>query len=464
MAAVPTGATPSHDSSNIVTNSDNHASKSESSNGTKRGPILPAAALLFLAMALPMLAAFLAAHGWMPLRTTTIGVDLGTTYSVVAFKDPNTKRIAMVPAKSSKPVKGELDEASAVISETKVFLTPSVVAFLENGTVRAGRDALPYLHTTPQNTVYNAKRFIGRSLADVLTDTTMTSMPHQFGPIAGTNAEGEDIVDAGFVIKLEGHEEVVSPIDVAVHVIESLKESVDSFLGHQVARKAVIAAPAEFTTEQRVQTAAAFERAGFKVVAMLAEPTAAALAYGLHKQPHVHYVLVYDFGGGTLDTSLLWNYHGSMDVVASDGDSELGGSDFDACIFKLIKEKFEPLTEKEASICLDSQLREHAERAKRLLSYNTNVELECAGQRANISRIEFEQGCEALFDRALAPVHRLLSESNVKASEIDEVVLVGGSTRMPRVREKLRDHFGGREPKTNIDPDLAVAYGCASLD
>ena len=146
-------------------------------------------------------------------------------------------------------------------------------------------------------------------------------------------------MQAGTSVRVQERKSV--SVDVALQVVLSLKASVDNFLGYNVARKVVIAAPAEFNTTQRVKTAEAFERAGFKVVAMLNEPTAAALAYGLDKQEHVHYVLVYDFGGGTLDASLLWNYHGSMDVISSDGDSALGGSDFDVCMFDLLRKKIE---------------------------------------------------------------------------------------------------------------------------
>jgi molecular chaperone DnaK (HSP70) len=339
--------------------------------------------------------------------------------------------------------------------------------------------------------VYNAKRLIGRSLSEVRADVTLAAMPHRFGPVpppSSSSPSGADVEDghhakqlAGFVITTAGgqKERVVSPVDVAVHVVASLKSAVDIFLGYSIARKVVIAAPAEFNTSQRVQTAKAFERAGFKVVAMLNEPTAAALAYGLDKQEHVHYVLVYDFGGGTLDASLLWNYHGSMDVLSSDGDSALGGSDFDACMFNLLRDKLElrehgggggdgrERSERIEGACSDSELREHAEHAKRELSGRTEVSVVCGrgrGAVVNMTRAEFEGGCARLFARALDPVARLLEESNVARSEVDEVVLVGGSTRIPKVRAQLKEFFGGRAPRADIDPDLAVAVGCAQLD
>ena len=416
------------------------------------------------------------------MRVTTLGVDLGTTYSVVAFKDPNTKHITVVPA-GGVPT----DAAASESGSTRPFLTPSVVAYLDNGTVRAGRDALPFLHTSPRNTVYNAKRLIGRRLAEVHADATLNAMPHRFGRVQSSESDGTQTAKevggekeqlAGFVITTEGGQKqmVVSPVDVALQVVLSLKASVDNFLGYNVARKVVIAAPAEFNTTQRVKTAEAFERAGFKVVAMLNEPTAAALAYGLDKQEHVHYVLVYDFGGGTLDASLLWNYHGSMDVISSDGDSALGGSDFDVCMFDLLRKKIERSASGSggsggSGACLDSELREHAERAKRELSSRNEVSVVCGSRDReagsvvlNITRVEFEEGCADLFARALDPVARLLEESNVDRAEVDEVVLVGGSTRIPKVRTQLQAFFGGRAPRADIDPDLAVAYGCASLE
>lgn len=287
-----------------------------------KAPMFPVGALVFTVIAVPLVATMLAVSGFLKMRVSTLGVDLGTTYSVVAFKDPNTKRITVVPADGLPTRTTAIVPGDDERIDTRPLLTPSVVAFLDDGSVLAGQGALSYLHTSPRNTVYNAKRLIGRSLAEVRADATLAAMPHRFGLLSSdANVEDGRRMEqlAGFVITTEGgrKERVVSPVDVAVHVVTSMKVAVDKFLGYNIARKVVIAAPAEFNTSQRVQTANAFKRAGFKVVAMLNEPTAAALAYGLDKKKDVDYILVYDFGGGTLDVSLLFVNKESVQVIVS---------------------------------------------------------------------------------------------------------------------------------------------------
>ena len=407
--------------------------------------------LITLAILLPCVATLLAALGLAPQRATTIGIDLGTTYSVVAYKHPTTKKIIMIPANGVSFTPSDPSSSSS----TSHLLTPSIVAYTTETDVRVGRDAVAFLHTHPQNTIYNAKRLIGRTFDDVTTDEALSSMPHQFGKLNKTDTQS----GAGFVL---GNGHTISPVDVASNVVRALVKAADLFLGHSNARKVVMAVPAQFTTLQREATALAFTQAGLKVVNMLEEPTAAAIAYGLQNEPHVHHVLVYDFGGGTLDVSLLWMHVGSVQVIGTDGDSNLGGSDFDKCMVDLLRHK------DRLDNCELSQLREIAEQAKRALSSASSTVVGCGDgvrlssfQKYTVEKEFFEQECGYLFDRALVPVERLLEDQNILKEDVDEVVLVGGSTRIPKVRALLTTFFNGRAPKSDIDPDLAVAYGAA---
>jgi len=442
--------------------------------------ISPATFIFSLVIILPCLAAVLAAYGLAPQRADTIGVDLGTTFSVVAYKDPMTKKIIMVPS----------DGKATSKTGTSHFLTPSVVAaHVSNQNVLVGRKAMEHLQSSPKTTVYNAKRLIGRTYDDVSSDTSLASMPFDFGPVdthaycaylllplkrwrcflPGKCTLEQSSYDAclgkksvaGFVLDSST---TMSPVQVAAHVVRSMSRAVDTFLGHKNARKAIIAVPAQFNAAQREATAEAFRSAGIRVVNMLEEPTAAAIAYGLQNQPHVHNVLVYDFGGGTLDVSLLWMHVGSVQVIGTDGDSNLGGSDFDKCMVRIIS------NEKNGGLdqCSESKMRKIAEDAKKELSSRDSMIVSCGDgihlsslQKMEVTRLTFEKECDELFQRGIVPVERLLENHNMLKSEIDEVVLVGGTTRIPRVKEMLKVFFNGRAPKDDIDPDLAVAYGAA---
>jgi molecular chaperone DnaK (HSP70) len=282
------------------------------------------------------------------------------------------------------------------------------------------------------------------------------------------------------------------------------------FLGHNQVNKAVIAVPAKFDANQRKATADAYKNAGLKVVRVIEEPTAAAVAYKLHKKSNIHHILVYDFGGGTLDVSILYVSKGSVQVYATDGDETLGGSDFDICLSNTIQERIESVTSKKIShthvqtdafsqgmvkdLCTLSTIRIKAEEIKKQLTYNDHVEFNChlpepaedstlavssspqatsvSGSPSSIplgpvaftvSKAEdFEKGCQHLFQRALLPVTRLLDGLEMSKDDIDEVVLVGGSTRIPLVKQQLREYFG-KELNDNIDPDITVAYGAASI-
>lgn len=238
---------------------------------------------------------------------------------------------------------------------------------------------------------------------------------------------------------------------------------------------------------QRKATGEAYARAGLKVVRVIEEPTAAAVAYKLHKNSNIHHILVYDFGGGTLDVSLLFVSKGSVQVYATDGDETLGGSDFDLCLLHRLESvvhvqtgqhplvvddpvgaKKTALQSSDVEVCSVPRLHVAAERIKCALTSSESVPFQCQldGQVVTYhvdKEADFEVGCGYLFDRAMAPVHRLLEELNMSKTDIDEVVLVGGSTRIPKVKAMLREFFGKEHLNDHIDPDITVAYGAASI-
>jgi len=338
----------------------------------------------------------------------------------------------------------------------------------------------------------------------------------------------------------------VSPETVGSHVLRHLLSIAQASLGHSQLSKAVMAVPAKFTARQRSATAEAFKQAGLRVMRIIEEPTAAALAYGLDKKPNVEYILVYDFGGGTLDVSLLFVNKESVQVIATHGDDLLGGADFDQCVARTLSDKLasrkslgegfldrgcvmetttttttttataatpeevedgalKKESEKEAKDakdkevngsaatdfdkggegqkaatvallpCSASNLRVLAERVKRDLSSSDQALASCSALNkpngvctegtASVTRGEFETGahCRGLFDRALKPVEDLLNEALMPREEIDEVVLVGGTSRVPLVRQLLKDFFGMEHLNHEIDPDLTVAIGAASI-
>jgi len=263
---------------------------------------------------------------------------------------------------------------------------------------------------------------------------------------------------------------LLTPQAASCLVVSHLVAAAESTLKHG-ARKAMGASPTEFDAAQRSATLEAMERAGLSVVRLLHEPTAAAIAYGLHKDPSVHSVLVFDFGGGTLDVSVLFSNKGSFTVIGTAGDNALGGEDVDDCVAGIMRAT--PL----ATTCESGALSLEAERVKKSLSSAENtravVEWSCAGRTGGvggggsnisgrISISDFERACGELLQRSMVPVREALEGSNLGVGEVDEVVLVGGSSRLPYVRALLSDLFKGRELRASVDPDLAVALGAAA--
>lgn len=369
-----------------------------------------------------------------------IGIDLGTTNSVV-----------------SVVIGGE----PIVIANQEGFrTTPSIVSWTKEGEILVGEPAKRRAVLDPINTIYEAKRFIGRKYDEVTQE--MKHVPYK--------VIADDKGDAAFDVPNAG--KVVRPEEVGAQVLKKLKEAVEAYLGEKVT-EAVITVPAYFNERQRQATKDAGKIAGLEVKRIINEPTAAALAYGLDKKSDVK-ILVYDFGGGTFDVSILEGGDGVIEVKASDGDTHLGGSDIDARIINWLVDEFQ----KEYGIDLRKdktafqRLKEAAEQAKKELSFkmeteinlpfitidtNTNQPLHL---QKKLTRARLEEMIRDLVDRTMDIVKRALEAAKLRPSDIDEVVLVGGSTRIPLVQQRIREFFG-KEPNKSVNPDEVVAVGAA---
>lgn len=366
-----------------------------------------------------------------------IGIDLGTTNSVVAVMEGG--------------------EAKVIPNQEGNRLTPSVVAYTDKGEVLVGDPAKRQAVTNPKRTIYSIKRFMGRRHNEVASEEKMVP----YTVVGG----------ASDYVKVEAGDKTVTPPEVSAQVLRKLKESAEAYLGHKV-NKAVITVPAYFNDAQRQATKDAGQIAGLEVARIINEPTAAALAYGLDKT-HDHKIVVFDLGGGTFDVSVLdVSADGVFEVISTNGDTHLGGDDFDEALINLIAERFQ----KEQGIDLRKdamalqRLREAAEKAKKELSgqQSTDINLpfitaDASGAKhlqMSISRAEFERIIDPLIDRCRQPVLNALKDANLSAKDIDEVVLVGGSTRVPKVQEIVKALFG-KEPHRGVNPDEVVAIGAA---
>ena len=367
-----------------------------------------------------------------------IGIDLGTTNSCVAVME------------GGKPKVIENVEGTRT--------TPSIVAFAKDGERLIGQPAKRQAVTNPENTIFAVKRLIGRRFDDPMTKKDMELVPYTIAK--GTN--GDAWVKAGG--------EDYSPSQISAYILQKMKETAEAFLGEKV-EQAVITVPAYFNDAQRQATKDAGKIAGLEVLRIINEPTAAALAYGLDKTENKT-IAVYDLGGGTFDISILEVGDGVFEVKSTNGDTFLGGEDFDSKIVEYLADGFK----KDEGIDLRSdklalqRLKEAAEKAKIELStaQSTEVNLPFITADANgpkhlvktITRADLEKLVEDLIKRTLEPCKKAIKDAGVSASEIDEVVLVGGMTRMPRVREVVKDFFG-KEPHTGVNPDEVVAIGAA---
>jgi len=367
-----------------------------------------------------------------------IGIDLGTTNSVVAVMEGGE------PTVIANPEGGRT--------------TPSVVAFTKSGERLVGQVAKRQAITNPENTVYSIKRFMGRRFNEVQSE--IKTVPYKVIS-GGTNGD----------VRVEALGKEYSPPEISAMILQKMKDAAEQHLGEKVTQ-AVITVPAYFNDAQRQATKDAGRIAGLDVLRIVNEPTAAALAYGLDKKKD-ETIAVYDFGGGTFDISILEVGEGVVEVKSTNGDTHLGGDDIDKRVMDWIVEEFR----KDQGIDLAKdrmalqRLKEAAEKAKMELSTVLETEInlpfitaDATGPKhlaMKLTRGRFEQMCEDIFQRSVGPVKQALKDANVTPDKIDEVVLVGGSIRIPRVQQIVKDLFGGKEPHKGVNPDEVVAVGAA---
>lgn len=382
-----------------------------------------------------------------------IGIDLGTTFSCVAVFDSETQRVKVLPN-----TLGELT-------------TPSWVAFTSSGRV-VGHPAKQQASMNAANTIYDVKRFIGRSLEDPVTREEAKRVPYLI--VDGGN--GRPIIEVDW----RGAKQRLSPEEISSMVLVEMKRSAEAALGRSV-KKAVITVPAHFNDQQRQSTKDAGRIAGLDVVRIINEPTAAALAYGLHTggvegaaSHDKANVVIFDLGGGTFDVSVLSMEGGVFAVKATGGDTHLGGEDFDNAVVDWCLKQIEDKHGKNAAKAIKAnqrsqqRLRRVVESAKRNLSTSSesDIDLEAFidGENFNVTltRVQFDKLCEPLFDRCLETVRAVIRDAGATVETVSDVVLVGGSTRVLSLQDRLVDLFGGRiELCKSINPDEAVAYGAA---
>ena len=365
-----------------------------------------------------------------------IGIDLGTTNSCVAVME------------SGEPV--------VIANAEGGRTTPSVVGFTKNGERLVGQAAKRQAITNPENTVFSIKRFMGRRHSEVLSEEKLV-------PYKVSEGTGGDLR-----VKAGGKEH--TPPEISAVILQKMKQTAEDYLGHKVT-KAVITVPAYFNDSQRQATKDAGKIAGLDVLRIINEPTAAALAYGLDKKKNEK-IAVYDLGGGTFDVSILEIGDGVFEVKSTNGDTHLGGDDFDQKVMDWLADEFKKsdgIDLRKDRMALQ-RLKEAAEKAKCELSSNAQTEInlpfitaDSSGPKhltVSLTRAKLEQLTDDLVQRTLSPCRKALEDAKIKAEEIDEVVLVGGQTRMPKVQEVVRQLFK-KEPHKGVNPDEVVAIGAA---
>ncbi len=364
-----------------------------------------------------------------------IGIDLGTTNSVVAIMEGG--------------------EPKVLVNEEGARTTPSVVAFTKDGERLVGQIAKRQAVTNPENTIFSSKRFIGRRFNEIAEETKL--VPYS-------------VAEKGNDIAFKVRDKLVSPEEIAAAILGKLKKVAEDYLGHEVT-EAVVTVPAYFNDSQRQATKDAGKIAGLEIKRIINEPTAAALAYGLDKKKNQK-IVIYDFGGGTFDISILEVGDGVVEVKSTNGDTHLGGDNFDTRILEWMITEFK----KDQGIDLKSdkmalqRLKEAAEKAKIELSNSQETEINLPFVTADqsgpkhlqmkLTRSKFEQMVDDLIKRATEACKKALADSGLKLTEIDEVVLVGGSTRIPAIQKAVKDFFG-KEPNRSVNPDEVVAVGAA---
>lgn len=364
----------------------------------------------------------------------TIGIDLGTTYSCVGV--------------------WQNDRVEIIANDQGNRTTPSYVAFNENERL-IGDAAKNQVSMNPTNTIFDAKRMIGRTMNELKQD--MKHWP--FNVVPGKSNQ------PNIQVNYKGEEKTFSPEEISSMVLIKMKEIAEAYLGKEV-KNAVITVPAYFNDSQRQSTKDAGAIAGLNILRIINEPTAAAIAYGLDKKDEQN-ILIFDLGGGTFDVSILSIDEGIFEVKATAGDTHLGGEDFDNrmvdyCLQELKRKHKKELTNNHRAM---RRLRTSCERAKRTLSSSTVASIEIDSlvdgldYNTTISRARFEDMNMDYFRKCMEPVEKVIRDSKLSKSQIDQIVLVGGSTRIPKVQQLLSEFFGGKELCRNINPDEAVAYG-----
>lgn len=365
-----------------------------------------------------------------------IGIDLGTTNSCVSVMEANN------------PV--------VIVNSEGKRTTPSIVAY-KDGEIRVGDPAKRQAVANPNNTIFSAKRFIGSNFKEV--ENEAKKMPYSV-----KKGKGDRVI-------IEANGKQYSPQEISATVLQNLKKTAEAYLGTEV-KKAVITVPAYFNDSQRQATKEAGEIAGLEVLRIINEPTAAALAYGLDKKEKDMKVAVYDLGGGTFDISILEIGNGVFEVLSTNGDTHLGGDNFDEKIIEWIINEFK--NESGIDLSKDSmalqRVREAAEKAKVELSSSTETEvnlpyltMDSSGPKhyvGKLSRAKFESICEDLINRSLEPCRKAVKDAGIAWENIDEVILVGGSTRIPKVQEEVEKLFG-KKPSKGVNPDEVVSLGAA---
>ena len=366
-----------------------------------------------------------------------IGIDLGTTNSCVSVMEGNEP--VVIPNAEGKRT------------------TPSVIAFVEGGEIKVGDPAKRQAVTNPTKTVASIKRFMGNKFSECATEISRTP----YSVVKGDNNTPRVDIDG----------RLYSPQELSAMTLQKMKKTAEDYLGADVTR-AVITVPAYFNDAQRQATKEAGEIAGLKVERIINEPTAAALAYGLDKADEDKKIVVYDLGGGTFDVSILELGDGVFEVLATNGDTHLGGDDFDQALIDWMANEFK--TENNMDLTKDpmalQRLKEAAEKAKIELSASTQTEInlpyitaDASGPKhlvKTLTRAKFEQLCDDLVKRSMLPCEKALKDAGISKSEIDEVILVGGSTRIPRIQAEVEKFFG-KKPSKGVNPDEVVAVGAA---
>ena len=367
------------------------------------------------------------------------GMDLATTYCCVGL--------------------WQNDRVEILASESGARSIPSYVAFTDTDRL-VGEAAKSQAAGNTANTIYDAKRLIGRKFSDPLVQEDIKRYPFK---VVGDTSDRPQIV-----VQTKDGEKKFYPEEISAMLLQKMKQMVESYVGCEV-KDAVITVPAYFNDAQRQATKDAGVIAGLNVLRIINEPTAAAIAYGLEKTKGEKNILIFDCGGGTHDISILTIDDGVFEVKSTAGNTHLGGEDFDNLICDWACDEFRKKTKLDikGNARAYRRLRNVAERAKRILSTSTQATLEVdgilEGQDLNIvlSRAKFESICESIFRKAMEPVQQAMQDAKMSKTDIHDIVLVGGSTRIPKIQQLLKDYFGGKELCQSINPDEAVAYGAA---